>query len=86
MSEMKVKRDGLNCKIENKKCADQHKGSYGACRLCEFSTITRAVNIDLSMKDYQFLVDLCAIDGTVIQNAVTELVNQGIRSLRRHVK
>jgi hypothetical protein len=86
MPEIKTKSDGLNCKVENNKCAERQQGSYGKCRICEFSTTTRTVNIDLNTFNYQFLADQCAIDGTDIQYAVTELVNQGIRSLKRHVK
>jgi len=86
MPKIITKRDGLNCKTVDNKCDDRHRGSYGACRLCEFSTVTRTVQVDLHLRDYQFLADQCAIDGTEIQLAVTELVNQGIRSLKRHVK
>jgi hypothetical protein len=81
-----IKRDGLNCKIVDNKCAERQQGSYGKCRLCEFSTITRPINVNLIMRDYQFMQDQCAIDGTELEFAVTELVNQGIRSIRRHVK
>ena len=83
---MKQQKDGLNCKTENGKCADRQIGSYGKCRICEFSTVTRRVEVGLSAHNHQFLANLCAIDGTEIKNAVSELVNQGIRSLRRHVK
>jgi hypothetical protein len=86
MPEIKEKRDGLNCKIVDNKCAERQQGSYGKCRFCEFSTVIRKIQVGLSAHNHQFLVDLCSIDGTEIQYAVTELVNQGIRSLRRHVK
>ncbi|MGD0331285.1 MAG: hypothetical protein ABSB40_12720 [Nitrososphaeria archaeon] len=76
--------DGINCKIVNNKCATRQQGSFGKCRMCEFGTQTRPVEIHLTGRDYQFMMDHCQVDGMSISDAATELVNQGIRSLRRH--
>jgi hypothetical protein len=76
---------GLNCKTKDGKCAMHQQGSYGKCRTCEFSTQTRPVEVHLTGRDYQLLMDLCAKDGTVISDAAAELVKMGIRSLHRHI-
>lgn len=76
--------DGINCKTKDGKCAMRQQGSFGKCRTCEFSTQTRPVEVHLTGRDYQFMMDLCGIDGMSISDAATELVNQGIKSLRRH--
>jgi hypothetical protein len=78
-------KTGLNCKTSDGVCAERQQGSYGACRLCEFSTMKRTVEVAVSMRDYQFVKELCEKDGTPIDQAVTQLVYQGIRSLQRHV-
>jgi hypothetical protein len=76
---------GLNCKVVDKKCAMRQQGSFGKCRMCPFSTQTRPVQVNLTGRDFQFLMDHCQIDGMEISDVATELVNQGIKSLRRHV-
>ncbi len=75
----------LNCKVVDKKCAMRQQGSFGKCRTCPFSTQTRPVEVHLTGRDYQFLMDQCEVDGMSISVAATELVTQGIKSLRRHV-
>jgi hypothetical protein len=75
---------GLNCKTKDGKCAMRQQGSYGKCRMCEVSTQTRPVEVHLTGRDYQFMMDLCESDGMSISDAATELVLMGIRSLRRH--
>ena len=75
---------GLNCKVVDKKCAMRQQGSYGKCRMCQFSTQTRPVEVHFTGRDYQFLMDQCEVDGMSISDAATELVLMGIRSLRRH--
>jgi hypothetical protein len=86
MPKIREEKTGLNCKVENNVCRERQQGSYGKCRLCEFSTMTRIVEINMTMRDYQFISDLCKSDGTDITISVSELVNQGIKSLRRHTE
>lgn len=76
---------GIKCKVVDNQCAELQQGSIGKCRLCEFSTMGRTVEVTLLMRDYQFIMEQCEKDGMSISMAVTELVNQGIRSLRRHI-
>lgn len=75
----------MDCKIIHNICVDRNSGSMGKCRNCEFSTNTPPIVVRLSKRDYSFIMDLCG-EEMPMEKAVTELVNQGIRSLRRKVK
>jgi len=38
----------------------------------------------ISYRNRKFLVDLCKIDGYQLEEAISQLIDQGIRSLERH--
>jgi hypothetical protein len=39
----------------------------------------------ISYRNRQFLVDLCKVDGYQLDEAISQLIDQGIRSLERKV-
>jgi hypothetical protein len=47
--------------------------------------MTRPVTINLHVRDYQLLYEAGQIDGTLVDDAATELFNQGFRSVKRRL-
>ena len=75
----------LNCRIVDGVCHDPSQAGYGKCTSCPYSSMTRPVEAKLPTKDYMWLRELCIKDGMDVNEAVTELVNQGIRSVKRRL-
>jgi|GEM_PF-2301215 len=74
----------MPCKIENNACIDSQKGRYAKCRQCTCYDVKVCVEGMISYRNRKFLVDLCKIDGYQLEEAISQLIDQGIRSLERH--
>ena len=75
----------LNCKVVDGVCHDRHQASYGRCSTCPHSSMTRPVEAKIPSRDYMWLRELCIADKMDVNDAITELVNQGIRSVKRRL-
>ena len=75
----------LNCKIRDGVCRDPGQSGYGKCTTCPHSSMTRPVEALLSTRDYMWLRELCVADKMTVNDAVTQLVNQGLRSVKRRL-
>jgi len=75
----------MHCKIENNACIDSQKGRYAKCRQCPRYNVKVCVDAMISYRNRQFLVDLCKVDGYQLDEAISQLIDQGIRSLERKV-
>ena len=76
----------LNCRIVDGVCRDRHQSGYGRCNSCAHSSMTRPVEARLSTRDYMWLRELCVADKMDVNDAVTQLVNQGIKSVKRRIE
>ena len=76
----------LNCKIRDGVCRDPGQSGYGKCTTCPHSSMTRPVEALLSTRDYMWLRELCVADKMTVNDAITQLVNQGIRSVKRQIE
>ena len=76
----------LNCRIVDGVCRDQGQSHWGKCRHCPHSTMTRPIEVRLSSREYMWFRKLCVEDNMTVNDAVTELVAQGIRSIKRRIE
>jgi hypothetical protein len=91
----------MNCpivkNISPEKCRE-NKQKYNSCAVCSIdvaaapvkvapvvNTDPRPVTVMIQADDYRMMRELCKVDGYDINVAVSELVRQGIESVRRHV-
>lgn len=78
----------MPCKTSDNKCIDPRHTQLGKCRTCPFCRATRPSNAQISMLQYQFLLDMCKGDpGHTVQSVCEYILEREINFLiRAHEK